>query len=121
MLRAFRGKKLIIVEQRLMLTFACRQRLQAAGATVLGSVRSTRCLLDALLEWDVDAAIVDVEIDDQTLLNVSIALENAKVPFVFANRAKSNDRGYSVSSDSAELREIADPLFGPPGTLSTLH
>jgi len=105
MLRAFRGKKLIIVEQRLMLTFACRQRLQAAGATVLGSVRSTRRLLDALLEWDVDAAIVDVEIDDQTLLNVSIVLENAKVPFVFANRAKSNDRGYSVSGDSAELRK----------------
>ncbi|MGP4667077.1 hypothetical protein [Agrobacterium pusense] len=104
-----------------MLTFACRQRLQAAEATVLGSVRSTRCLLDALLEWDVDAAIVDVEIDDQTLLNVSIALENAKVPFVFANRAKSNDRGYSVSGDSVELREIADALFGPPGTLSTLH
>lgn len=98
-------KKLIIVEQRLMLTFACRQRLRAAGATVLGSVRSTRRLLDALLEWDVDAAIVDVEIDDQTLLNVSIALESANVPFVFANRAKSNDRGYSVSGDSAELRK----------------
>lgn len=120
MLRAFRGKKLIIVEQRL-LTFACRQRLRAAGATVLGSVRSTRRLLDALLEWDVDAAIVDVEIDDQTLLNVSIALESANVPFVFANRAKSNDRGYSVSGDSAELREIADALFGPPGTSTTLH
>lgn len=121
MLRAFRGKKLIIVEQRLMLTFACRQRLRAAEATVLGSVRSTRRLLDALLEWDVDAAIVDVEIDDQTLLNVSIALESANVPFVFANRAKSNDRGYSVSGDSAELREIADALFGPPGTSTTLH
>ncbi|CDI12278.1 hypothetical protein [Agrobacterium pusense] len=120
MLQAFRGK-LLIVEQRIIHTFACRQRLQAAAAIVLSAVRSTRCVLGPSLEWDVDAAIVDVEIDDQTLLNVSIALENAKVPFVFANRAKSNDRGYSVSRDSAELREIADALFGPPGTLSTLH
>lgn len=75
----------------------------------------------SVLEWDVDTTIVDVDIHDQTLLNVSIALENVKMPFVFANRAKSNDRGYSVSGDSAELREIADALFGPPGTLSTLH
>ncbi len=121
MLRAFRGKKLIIVEQRLMLTSACRDRISAAGATILGPVRSTRAVLDALMEGDVDAAIVDVETDDQTLLSVSIILVNASVPFVFASRAKSNFGTYSMSGESEELRAIGDALFGPPGTSSTLH
>jgi len=91
-LQGFRGK-LFIVEQRLIHTFACRQRLQAAAAIVLSSVRSIRYVLSPLLEWDVDTAIVDVDIHDQTLLNVSIVLENVKMPSVFANRAKSNDCG----------------------------
>lgn len=51
-----------------------------------------------------DAAIVDVETDDQTLLSVSIILVNASVPFVFSSRAKSNVGTYSMSGDSAELR-----------------
>lgn len=92
MLRAFRGK-LFIVEQRLIHTFACRQRLQAAAAIVLSSVRSTRCVFSPLLERHVDTAIVDAKIHDQALLNVPIVLENVKMPFVFANRAKSNDCG----------------------------
>lgn len=104
-----------------MLTSACRDRILAAGATVLGPVRSTRAVLDALMEGDVDAAIVDVEIDDQTLLSVSVILDNANVPFVFASRVKSNYGGYCISGDSAELRKIADALFGPPGTSATLH
>ncbi|MDR6192655.1 hypothetical protein QE372_004989 [Agrobacterium pusense] len=47
----------------------------------------------SVLEWDVDTAIVDVDIHDQTLLNVSVVQENVKMPSVFANRAKSNDCG----------------------------
>lgn len=121
MLRALRGKKLIIVEQRRLLTSASRDRLSAAGATVLGPVRSTRGLLDALMEGDVDAAILDLEIDDETLLSASIILENANVPFVVASRARSKYGGYSMSDDSDALREIADALFGKPGTSSTLH
>jgi hypothetical protein len=104
-----------------MLTFACRERLEAAGATVVGPVRSTRLLLDAMMEWDLDGAIIDMEIDDETLLSASLVLESAKVPFLFASRAKSSYGGYSMSGDSAELGDIADALFGPPGASSTLH
>lgn len=121
MLRVLRGKNLIIVEQRLMLTSACRERIVAAGATVGPPLRSARDVLDALMEGRVDGAIVDVEIDTETLLSVSIILENADVPFLFASRAKASFDGYYLGGDIAELRKIADALFGPPGTSSTLH
>jgi len=75
----------------------------AVAAIVLSSVRSTRCVLSPLLEWDVDTAIVDVEIHDQTLLNVSIVLENVKMPFVFANRPNRTTAVNSVTDDSAAL------------------
>jgi hypothetical protein len=120
-LRQFRGKKLLIVEQRLMLTAACRDRLVNAGATLIGPIRSPADVLDALMEGGVDAAILDVGADDETLVSASIILEGADVPFVFASRAKSSQGGYSMSGDSAALREIADALFGPAGTSSTLH
>ncbi|MEJ1177128.1 hypothetical protein WA845_23010 [Agrobacterium sp. CMT1] len=120
-LRVLRGKKLIIVEQRPMLTEACRERMTAAGATVGLPLRSARDVLDAMMEADVDAAIIDIGVDDDTLLSVSIILESANVPFLFASRAKGNSGGYEVSGDIVELRKIADALFGPPGTSSTLH
>ncbi|WKD47967.1 hypothetical protein [Agrobacterium pusense] len=121
MLRVLRGKKLIIIEQRPMLTEACRERMTAAGATVGLPLRSARDVLDAMMEGDVDAAIIDIGIDDDTLLSVSIILESANVPFLFASRAKGNSGGYDVSGDIVDLRKIADALFGPPGTSSTLH
>lgn len=121
MLRALRGKTIIILEHQLLLTSVCRQRLEAAGATVVGPVRSTRCVLEALIDGNVDAAIVDIEVDDQTLLFAASTLENANVPFVFASRSNSYYGGYSMSGDSAQLTEIADALFGSPGTSSTLH
>ncbi|WP_282456024.1 hypothetical protein [Agrobacterium sp. InxBP2] len=121
MLRALRGKTIIILEHRFLLTSVCRQRLEAAGSTVVGPVQSIRRVLEALTEGNVDAAIVDIEVDDQTLLFAASILENANVPFVFASRTNSHHGGYSMSGDSVELREIADALFGPPGTLATLH
>lgn len=121
MLRAFRGKKLIIVEQHLVLTSACRERLTAAGATVVGPVRSVRAVLDTLMEENVDAAIVDIEVDDETMMSVSLVLENAEVPFVFASRLPPIQGGYTLNGETSELRKIGDALFGKPGTSSTLH
>ncbi|OAI83072.1 histidine kinase [Rhizobium sp. GHKF11] len=104
-----------------MLTEACRERMTATGATVGVPLRSARDVLDATMEGDVDAAIIDIGVDDDTLLSVSSILESANVPFLFASRAKGNSGGYEVSGDIVELRKIAEALFGPPGTSSTLH
>lgn len=68
----------MIVEHRLMLTSACRDRLTAAGATVVGPVRSVREVLDALMEKDIDAAIVDIEVDDETLVSLSLCSKMRK-------------------------------------------
>ncbi len=59
----------------------------------------------SVLEWDVDTAIVDVDIHDQTLLNVSVVQENVKMPSVFANGPNRTTAVNSMTGDSAELRK----------------
>lgn len=121
MLRALRGKKLVIVEQHLMLTSACRSLMADAGAIVGPAVRSTGEVLDALMEGGVDAVIVDIEIDNETLLSLAAILEEAAIPFIFASRARTSRGGYCMNGDVGELRKAADALFGVPGISSTLH
>lgn len=104
-----------------MLTSAVRERIVAAGAVVGSPLRSSDDVLNALMEGEVDGAIVDVAIDTETLLPLSTILENADVPFIFASRTKLRSGGYSLSSDTMELQKIAYALFGPPGSSSTLH
>lgn len=121
MLRVFRGKKLMIVQQRALLTMRCRAQIAAAGATIVGPVSSVGTVLQTLQSGDVDAAIIDVEVDDETLVHLATLLDAMKVPFVFASVAKSNWQGYILSDDGLHLRKIADALFGSPGKSSTLH
>ncbi|QCL98035.1 hypothetical protein CFBP7129_27755 (plasmid) [Agrobacterium tumefaciens] len=121
MLRVFRGKKLIIVQQRALLTVRCREQITAAGATVVGPVSSVRTVLQALQSGDVDAAIIDVEVDDETMVHLATLLDAMKLPFVFASAAKANWHGYILSGERLHLRKIADALFGSPGPSSTLH
>jgi hypothetical protein len=120
-LRALRGKQLVIVEQHLMLTSACRSLMVGAGAIVGPAVRSTGEVLDVLMEGGVDAVIVDIEIDNETLLSLAAILEEAAVPFIFASRARSDRGGYCMNGDVGELRKAADALFGVPGISTTLH
>lgn len=121
MLRAFRGKKLIVVERRPSLTAACHAQLTAAGATVAGPVSSVEQVLNLLEAGDVDGAIIDVNVDVEMMLRLAMLLESMATPFVFASFIDVNSEGYAFSGDRKHLRKIADVLFGSPGPASTLH
>lgn len=121
MLRVFRGKRLMVVEQRALLTARCRVQIIAAGATVVGPFSSVRQVLQTLEDGGVDAAIIDAEVDEETMMHLAMLLDAMKVPFVFASVQRADSAGYVLSDDSTQLRKIADALFGRPGPSSTLH
>lgn len=121
MLRVFRGKRLMVIEQQALLTAECREQIFAAGATVVGPISSVRHVLQTLENEDVDGAIIDVEVDEETLMHLAVLLEAMGVPFVFASALRANSRGYVLNDDRKQLRKIADALFGAPGPSSTLH
>ncbi|AYM09138.1 hypothetical protein G6L59_24815 [Agrobacterium tumefaciens] len=121
MLRVFRGKRLMVVEQRALLTARCRVQIIAAGATIVGPVSSVSQVLQTLEAGEVDAAIIDAEVDEETMMHLAMLLDAMKVPFVFASVQRGDSAGYVLSDDMKQLRKIADALFGRPGPSSTLH
>jgi hypothetical protein len=120
-LRVFRGKKLMVVEQGHSLTLECREQIIAAGATIAGPASSMLQVLKLVDAGDIDAAIIDVEADPETMMHLSLLLDKMEVPFVFASFAETRSGGYVLSDDEKQLRMIADALFGAPGPSSTLH
>lgn len=121
MLREFRGKNIIVMGQQRLLTTESHARLRDAGATVVGPI-SSLCEASLLLEvGDIDAAIVDVELDEATIVHLTTLLEAMALPFVFVSSIKFGPSSYVLSGNTSELRDLADVLFGPPGPRSTLH
>ncbi len=111
----------MFVEQHTLLTMACHAQLVHAGATVAGPVATVAQVLNLLGKGDIDAAIVDIEIDVETLMHLASLLDAMHVPFVFVLGKESLANGFVLSDDRNQLREIADALFGAPGPSSTLH
>lgn len=111
----------MVVQQGQLLTLECRAQLIAAGATVAGPVSSMLQVLKLVNAGDIDAAIIDVEADPEVMMHLALLLDTMEVPFVFASLCESKSNGYVLSDDRRQLRMIADALFGPPGTSSTLH
>ncbi|WP_245482981.1 hypothetical protein [Agrobacterium sp. CNPSo 2736] len=120
-LRVFRGKKLMVVQQGQLLTLECRAQLIAAGATIVGPASSMLQVLKLVNGGDIDAAIIDVEADPEIMMHLALLLDTMGVPFVFASFFETETIGYVLNDDKRQLRVIADALFGPPGTSSTLH
>lgn len=111
----------MVVQQGQLLALECRAQLIAAGATIAGPVSSMLQVLKLVNEGDIDAAIIDVEVDSEAMMHLALLLDTMEVPFVFASFFEGKSNGYVLSDDEKQLRMIADALFGAPGPSSTLH
>ncbi|MGP4666743.1 hypothetical protein [Agrobacterium pusense] len=111
----------MVVEQGHSFALETRAQIIRAGAIIVGPVSSMVQVLKLMGEGDIDAAIIDVDADPETLMHIALLLDTAGVPFVFASFLRIESDGYVFSEDREQLRDIADALFGPPGTSFTLH
>lgn len=111
----------MVVQQGQLLTLECRAQLIAAGATIAGPVSSMLQVLKLVNAGNIDAAIIDVEVDPEAMMHLAMLLETMEVPFVFASFVGDRGSGYVLNDDKKQLRIIADALFGAPGPSSTLH
>jgi CheY-like chemotaxis protein len=78
------GKMLsvLIVEDEPIVALSLAYAVEAAGAIVIGPVASTAEALDLIARSPIDAAIVDVQLEDRDITPVAIALMERQVPFV---------------------------------------
>lgn len=108
---ALHGKRLLLVEDSMMIALDAQAMLQDAGAEVeiAGSVREAQ---RALQHNRFDLAVLDVNLADETSLGIAEALENEQQPFLFAT-------GYGVSTVIPE-RFSHVPLVTKPYNVSAL-
>ncbi|SFG89417.1 response regulator [Methylobacterium gossipiicola] len=79
------GRRLLLVEDDYFIATNMQNEFEHAGAQVLGPVPSVRAAL-ALIDAtpDIDAAVLDINVQEEMVFPVADALEARGVPFVFA-------------------------------------
>lgn len=120
-LRLLAGKRILVFEDGFLLSDEAGSRLAAIGAAVLGPVHTAQHALDHVESGGVDAVVLDVGLEPETVLPLIAELEEKSIPFVFALAA--NPRldtkrfaGFVLSDDDRDLGTIAEALFLRRGT-----
>ena len=85
------GLRVLVVEDVAVLAWQVRDILEAAGAEVVGPAPDVRTALALLAKREVDAAVLDKNLADETADPVADVLAARNVPFVFVTGYDSND------------------------------
>ena len=91
---ALQAAHILVVEDSLLILMELESVLLDAGAEAVWTCRSVTEALRVLAEQDVDAAILDLQLDRETSVPVARALTQRGVPFFF----------YSEQRDAGEVR-----------------
>ena len=99
------GMRVLVVEDVAVLAWRVRALLVGAGAEVVGPVPNVPCALTLLERNEVDAAVLDMNLDGETADPIADVLAARGVPFLFLT-------GYAWGD--LEGRHAARPALGKP-------
>jgi CheY-like chemotaxis protein len=117
-LELLRGKHILIVEDEFLVAERTRRELEKHGARIVGPVATVDLALDLLDETMIDAAILDINLDGETVYPLADILVERNIPFVFATGYETSTmpekyRGFILCEKPTELAVIAIALFAP--------
>ncbi|MGV1872498.1 response regulator [Agrobacterium rosae] len=115
-LQKFDGKRILVLEDDTLLDDKSRRTLEKLGATIAGRTASSEKAILLLEENKVDAAILDVFLDDALVFPIVKTLEELDIPYVFATSYVASvvpDKfsGYVLCAEAEELAKISRGLF----------
>lgn len=115
----FAGKRILVVEDEFLLAEETRRKLTKLGATVVGPTARVKQAIALIEDEQIDAAILDIFLDDTLVFPVADLLEERNIPFVFASAYDASVipgrfNGYLLCEKPVELEAIARGLFAPP-------
>ncbi|MGO9547211.1 MAG: response regulator [Rhodomicrobium sp.] len=77
------GKRVLVVEDEMLIALDTVDELKSAGCTVLGPVLRLAAAIPLALTEQIDAAVLDVNLAGQYVWPVAEALAGRAVPFIF--------------------------------------
>lgn len=99
---ALLGKRIMLLEDEAIIAFAVEDMLIELGCTIVGpALNLDEGMALATTDGDIDAAILDVNINNGRSYAVARALEQRGVPFVFASGY--DERGVAWEGDPVEV------------------
>ena len=102
---ALRGRRILLVEDEMMVAWLLSDMLEEIGCRVVGPVVSVAQALDVIGREALDAALVDVNLNGELSYPVADALKALAVPFLFST-------GYDRSRLREDYRHL--PMLQKP-------
>lgn len=110
----FSNKRLLIVEDEYFLAEETGRKLRELGALLIGPVSDIPRALDLIETRQVDAAILDLQLDANLAFPVAETLDRQELPYVFAvgHSPPAGFTGFVLCEKAADIEHIAKALFG---------
>lgn len=114
----FKGKSVLVVEDEFLIAETTCMDLEAAGALVVGPVPTVARALSLVQTRQVDAALLDIKLNEETSISIVNELQRRAIPYVFVSNINPSElpprfRDHLVGKP-ADMLKIARSLFGEP-------
>jgi DNA-binding response OmpR family regulator len=120
--QAARGKtvqqpaRILVVEDEMLFAETLVGLLQDGGFSAAGPTATVAGALSIMATCAVDAAILDIRLDQERSYRVAYALEERAIPFIFVTACQRRDLPLDLRS-----RPLIEKPFHPPALLRTLR
>lgn len=104
---AMHGLRVLVVEDSYMSARAIARILEGIGATVVGPAPSVRAALQLIEKDGCDAAILDINLGNETVEPVAERLQRSGQPFIFVSGYGTHD---FINSGLAGKRLLSKPV-----------
>jgi CheY-like chemotaxis protein len=116
-----RGKRVLVVEDELLVSWMVQDLLSDLGCVILGPAATVAQALEAVATAPIDLAVLDLNLDGEMSYPVADALAAAGVPFAFAtgyhrDRLLEAYRRFPILQKPllrSDLRETLEALLRP--------
>lgn len=111
--------RILVVEDEGLVAMALEELLKASGYEVVGPAPSTRKALKLIESEVIDAGVLDINLGDERVDSVALALARSHIPFLFCT-------GYSnktaLPPAFSDRRVLTKPYRGPEllGSIASL-
>jgi DNA-binding NarL/FixJ family response regulator len=105
------GRRILLVEDEMLVSMALESTLQDSGATVIGPLARVKQALEAARREQIDAAVLDINLAGEKVFPVADLLAERGIPFVFYT-------GYS--QDTLPPSHRSRPILSKTSNMSTV-
>ena len=100
------GKRILIVEDEIIVALDLADKVTADGATAVGPVSTVNAALDVIANTELDGVILDVKLRGEMAFPVADVLADRHIPFVFTTALDPGD----IPSRHANVHCVQKPV-----------